>query len=887
MTRRRRYSGPVTVPITHGMTTPTHQTTLPADPAALPPDAAGHDLTDPHGHGRPGLAARALHAAGPLAVLGLFAVAAAVLHHRLAGYPWGRLDDEVRAIGVGPVLLAVAATAASHLAMTGYDALALRYVEHPLPWRRYAAASFVATAFGNALGASAVVGAALRARVYSAWSVPGFAVTRIIGFNLVTLGLGCAAVAGVGAVAEPDRVASTVGLAAQPVRAAGLVVLALVAGYVAWCGAGRRPMSVREWRVDRPSRPLALAQVALSAVEWLTMALVLWVLLPADARPGFAVFAPVFVVATVAGLLSNVPGGLGVFESVLLLGLAGAVPPERLVGALVAYRFVYYLAPLAAAAVVLAGLEHHRDRTALGGLLARAGGVLPSSLAVGAGALGAVLVVTGDAPGDTAAPDLTAFTSSLAGVLLLLLARGLHRRLTGAWVLALAVLGVVLSAAVLSGARGLGAAAGLLGVLLVLGGSAFDRSTSVLQDPRGRAWSLTVAATVGLLVWWHDLWAGQAVVDGRTVLAASAAGDAPVHVRLGLAVGLLGVVLGGSRLQAAGPAPGVADADDLRRAETVLQRATHGNACLLWTGDKRLLFSPAGDALLMYQVRGRSWVVMSDPVGAADQFDDLLVRLLDTADRHCGRPVLYSVREDLADLYRRHGLSLVKLGEEAVVPLTDFTMAGSRKAKLRSEIRASERAGVVVEVLDAVDAVALLPELRAVSDVWLEQRNAREKRFSLGAFDEQYVRRFPVAVARIDGAVVAFATLWASGAGHEVKVDLMRRLPDAPRTVMSHLFVEAMLWSQARGYASFSLGMAPLAGLDTSGTGTFWDRIGHFLWTHGEHFYNFQGLRQFKDRFDPQWQTRYVASRGGPALPAMMVDVAALVAGGLKGVVSR
>ena len=860
------------------MTTQTHETTTPA----APPSGVEHE----HEHG-PGAAGRLLHAAGPLLVLGLFAVAAAVLHQRLAGYPWARLDDEVRAIGVGPVLLAVAATAASHLAMTGYDALALRYVEHPLPWRRYAAASFVSTAFGNALGASAVVGAALRARVYSAWSVPGFAVTRIIGFNLVTLGLGCAVVAGVGAVAEPGRVAATVGLEPDLVRVAGLALLALIAAYVAWCGSGRRPVSVRDWRVDRPGRPLALAQVALSAVEWLTMAAVLWALLPADARPGFAVFAPVFVVATVAGLLSNVPGGLGVFESVLLLGLAGAVPPERLVGALVAYRFVYYLAPLAVAAVVLAGLEHHRDRTAIGGLLARAGGVLPSALAVGAAGLGAVLVVTGDAPGDSAAPDLTVFTSSLAGVLLLLLARGLHRRLAGAWVLSLAVLGVVLSAAVLSGARGLGATAGLLGVVLVAAGPVFDRTTSVLRDPRGRAWTLTVAATTGVLVWWHDLWLGHTVVDGRTVLAASATDGAPAPVRLGLGVALVGLVVAGSRLQSPGPRPAVADDDDLCRAARVLEKATHGNACLLWTGDKRLLFSEAGDALLMYQVRGRSWVVMGDPVGDADQFGDVVLRFLDTADRHCGRPVLYSVREDLADLYRRHGLSLVKLGEEAVVPLTDFTMAGSRKAKLRSEIRASEKAGVTVEIVDGADVVALLPELRAVSDVWLGQRNAREKGFSLGAFDEEYVRRFPVAVARIDGAVIAFATLWASGAGHEVKVDLMRRLTDAPRTVMSHLFVEAMLWSQAQGYAAFSLGMAPLAGLNTSGTGTFWDRIGHFLWSHGEHFYNFQGLRQFKDRFDPQWQTRYVASRGGPALPAMMVDVAALVAGGLKGVVSR
>ena len=104
---------------------------------------------------------------------------------------------------------------------------------------------------------------------------------------------------------------------------------------------------------------------------------------------------------------------------------------------------------------------------------------------------------------------------------------------------------------------------------------------------------------------------------------------------------------------------------------------------------------------------------------------------------------------------------------------------------------------------------------------------------------------------------------------------------------MSLLFVECMLWARDQGYQTFSLGMAPLSGLRTDGAASFWDRIGHFVWSHGEHFYNFRGLRQFKERFDPEWQARYVASPGGPALPVMMLNVATLVGGGLRGTVAR
>lgn len=818
----------------------------------------------------------------PLVVLAILAGAVAVLQRQLRGYPWSRLGDDLATIGVGPVLLAASATVGSYLAMTGYDALALRYVQHRMPYRRYALASFLATAFGNSLGASALVGAALRARVYSAWGLPAFAITRVAGFNLVTLGLGSAALSAVGLAIAPEALVDALHLSRPAALGLAAVLLGAVVAYLAWCGGEKPAVGVGGWRVDRPSLRLGLEQLALSMLEWGTMAAVLYALLPSGHGIAFGSFAVLFVLATTAGLVSNVPGGLGVVESVLLATLATAVPPAELVPALVAYRLIYYLGPLALAAVGLAVLESRRGQARLDGLAQRAGVLTPSVLGLTVAVLGAVLVVTGQLPGAAQA-GLGEFATSLAGIGLLLLARGLHRRLRGAWALTLAVL---VALAVGHRTALVTAAAVLLVVLLLLARAAFHRTTSVLADPRGWVWPIYVAATASLLLWWHDLWVGQLDAE-RTWLAATAGGGTPGPVRLGLAAGVTGLLLAGTRMQTPDPTRATASAGDLERAEPIMAQATHGNASLLWTGDKRVLFSSGGSALLMYQVTGRSWVVMGDPVGDADEFDDLLWRFTDECDRGFGRPVFYSVRGDLADLYRRHGLALSKLGEEATVDLTDFSMSGSKRAKLRSEIRASVKAGVEVEVIESRDLAAVMPQLREVSDTWLADRNAREKTFSLGAFEEDYVARFPVAVARISGRVVAFASLWASGGRHEVKVDLMRRLPDAPRTVMSHLFVESMTWAQQAGYASFSLGMAPLSGLRTDTSAPFWDRIGHFLWTHGEHFYNFQGLRQFKERFDPAWETRYVASPGGPALPVMMLNVATLVGGGLRGMVAR
>jgi phosphatidylglycerol lysyltransferase len=616
------------------------------------------------------------------------------------------------------------------------------------------------------------------------------------------------------------------------------------------------------------------------------MAAALYALLPEAARIGFLPFATLFVLATTAGLLSNVPAGLGVFESVLLLALGSTVAPVDLAVALVAYRVVYFVLPLACAAVVLVAIEARNGRRPA--VNRRVEVLTPSVLGLAVAVLGGALLLTGDLPGDSRAPDLSTFSNSVAGLGLLLLARGLHRRLHGAWVCAVAVLLVFSALAVLHSAT-VEALAGLALVALLLPSrTAFYRTTSVLKDPRGWAWPVAVTALGSLSLWWHDRGVGRSGLPDQTWWVASVASDTPGQARTAVALGLVGVLVGGSRLL--GPRrepPVVATPAELALASTVVTQEADCNAQLMFTGEKRLLFSDDGRAVLMYQIEGRSWVVMGDPIGDPAQFPDLVWRFIDRCDSACGSPVFYSVRGDLADLYRVNGLSLVKLGEEAIVPLADFSLDGKGRAKLRQERNQSSRAGVVVQIVPPDQVAPLLPELREVSDAWLAERNAREKRFSLGAFDDEYLQRYPVAVARMDGLLIAFATLWTSGGRHEVKVDLMRRTPNTPRPSMSHLFIESMLWAQAEGYACFNLGMAPLSGLNTDGTAPFWNRIGRLVWTHGEHFYNFQGLRQYKERFDPQWQTRYIASTGGTALPRTMVNVATLVGGGTRAMLGR
>jgi phosphatidylglycerol lysyltransferase len=113
-------------------------------------------------------------------------------------------------------------------------------------------------------------------------------------------------------------------------------------------------------------------------------------------------------------------------------------------------------------------------------------------------------------------------------------------------------------------------------------------------------------------------------------------------------------------------------------------------------------------------------------------------------------------------------------------------------------------------------------------------------------------------------------------------MDLMRFSRDAPKGVMEALLVHLLLWGKAEGYERFSLGMAPLSGFETSQVASLWQRLGAFLYEHGEAVYGFQGLRAFKEKFDPVWEPRYLAYQGSLVLPRILADVSALIAGGYR-----
>ena len=534
----------------------------------------------------------------------------------------------------------------------------------------------------------------------------------------------------------------------------------------------------------------------------------------------------------------------------------------------------------------------------LGGAVAAA--VVPRLLAVATFLAGAILLFSGATPPvggrlswiDDVLPlpvvEVAHFFGSIAGIGLLILARGIQRRLDAAYHLTVSLLAAGILLSLLKGVDYEEAA--LLAVLLALvapNRRHFVRRTSIIEERFTPGWIAAIALMVlgsvllGYLSY-HQL-AGRMLWDfefDRT---------APRFLRATVGVVLVLVAFAAARLlRPARPQPPAPTADDLSRALVLAAAEPDASAHLVLLGDKSILFSDSGHCFIMYAPSGRSWVALGDPVGAPDEAPDLAGRFIDASVRAGGWPVFYKVSRERIGLYLDFGLSIVKLGEEARVCLGTFALDSPERRNLRRVWRKAVGDGCRVEILQDPEQIRpLLPTLRAVSDDWLRAKRTREKSFSLGRFDEEYLLRLPVGIVRQKDRIIAFANVWPSGADEEIEVDLMRFAADAPPGIMRFLLTELILWGTQRGFRWFNLGMAPLSGLRSSLVAPLWYQIGIALYGQGERFYNFQGIRAFKEWFRPRWEPKYLAHPGGALRPIVLANIAALIAGGYEGVLRK
>lgn len=834
---------------------------------------------------------------GPLVGAALVLIAVLVIHEISGQIHLDRIREAIAATPWQAVGLTALFTAVSFAAMSLYDVMAVRQIAPGRVKGRFAAmAGMVGYAVSNAIGFHVLVGGPVRYRLYSGVGLDAADVSRIVGISFLTFWLGIVALLGLSFLADPVGVPLLDQLGPQFDRLIGGAILAALAGFLVWLSTGERRLSLLGWAMPLPGGRSAAFQMTVGAIDIAAAAAALYVLLPPDVVSGFAVFLVIFVVAIVAGIVSHAPGGIGVLEATILIGL-GAGQRSDVIAALVVFRLVYYVIPLGLAALTLLGMELYRARHAVRVVSGRTIAATRLVVAPVSATLvflgGVVLLLSGNLPAEhdrmhllrDALPlpfaEASHMLASLVGLLLIIVARGLWRRIAVARTVAIALLA---SGAAFSLVKGLDWEEALILLVIATGLFAYKDVFYRKGDWRSfrptPSWLAFVSVTlicltlVGLLafrhveysndLWWDFAWRG----------------DAPRFLRASL---VLAIVIAAIALDALINRPVQARIGRVEVPPEVRRLiAASGDTSpnMAYLGDKRFLIAEDGSAFLMYGITGRSWIALGDPVGNPDESRNLVWRFAELADKAGARAAFYAIGPDMLPVYLDLGLGILKIGEVARLDLSAFTLDGQAKADFRYADKRATREGIGFEIVPQDQVTALMPELKSVSDAWMETKTGGEKGFSLGRFDEAYLSEFDCAVMRKDGHVVAFANMWRGADREELSVDLMRYRPGVSKVTMDALFARLLMYGKQEGYRWFNLGAAPLSGLSDHPLASTWNRLGTFIYRRGDEIYNFEGLRAFKEKFGPVWTPQYLACPGGLVMPQVLLDTASLISGG-------
>ena len=588
---------------------------------------------------------------------------------------------------------------------------------------------------------------------------------------------------------------------------------------------------------------------------------------------------PLFIAASVIGIVSMIPGELGTFDVMMIMGMGSLqIPRESVIAWLLLFRLFYYIIPF------LIGLIFFSKNVGVS-LNQRFSGI-PRSLLLEVFhkievlllyLTGTMLVLSATIPeafdqikwlahlNPIRLNFVMQYPSIFLGYLFLIAGRGISARVSRAYVPTLLLIAATIGYAIFAGFR----FSTMLFLLLLLAIMIFSKSELFRKQ---------------LVFSWEWLTIDGLLIGSLTILYVIIGvynmphlNRHPTHhhsmdfllfpseklwlqgfvaiLFVAVAMLLFARYLMGPKHQL-----GVSAATD--KVKHVLN--TYGgnsDSHLVYLKDKQVYVYPEiGEPTVFFQFTtfNNKCLVMGDPSGKQADFPQALETFLTEMDQWNYLPVFYESSEEMVMLLHEFGYDFIKFGEKAYVDLPSFTLSGKKMKGQRALNNKITKEGFTFDVLTPPFSAETFATLKEISDNWLDGR--KEKGFSLGFFSESYLSTAPIAVVRNQQQeIVAFASFMPTYQTGLASIDLMRHDPEkAPNGTMDFLFIQLFDYFKENGYQQFDLGMAPLANVGTFRSSFLQERIAYLVYTFGSRFYSFEGLREYKQKYTASWSPRYI-----------------------------
>lgn len=604
---------------------------------------------------------------------------------------------------------------------------------------------------------------------------------------------------------------------------------------------------------------------------------------------------PVFIIASCAGIISMIPGGLGSFDLIFIWGMQDLhVPNEKVIVLLLFYRLGYYLIPFLISLVMFVKsfwVKWNKSWSYLPSAILQ--GISHIILTLLVFASGLILLLSASVPGIMSrmryAQELLSFPimnlshqlSVAAGFLLLGLSRGIEYSVKRTYELTVTAL---IFAAVFSIFKGIDYEEAIfliiVAILLRLAKGQFYRESYVMT------WGKTifdvtlvlVITSMYLIIGYSNLPSAKKLIPNRLqqyVIVDSH--DLFYSAIIGLLIAFIILMFG---YLISNPKKWVMETSLQQENEIIKHlREYKGKnlAHLIFLHDKYIFWNQKRNVLIAYQQYADKLVVLGDPIGEKNDISSAIEEFQQIADIHGFTPVFYQVSDEMLSYLHVGGYAFFKLGEEALVDLNSISFTGAKQEILQGTADNFKKQGYSVSILKPPHSGDLLNKLRAVSEEWLE--GSREKGFSYGFFNEDYLNRTEIALVKDqNSAIIGFANLIPVFDDQITSsFDLMRILPNAPAGITDFLIISLLDWAKENGYQRFNMGMTPLSNAGLSRFSFLSERIAAQIFLHSHFIYNKAGIDRLSENQTRIWEPKFLAYRRKSSLPFTMMQISLLI----------
>lgn len=786
---------------------------------------------------------------------------------------FSQLQQLLQQIPLTQLLILIAIGLLATVTMIGYDFVLNRLLQTTYPKRYIIKSSWIINSFNNLMGFGGLIGSGLRSTFFSENDAAQKNVLKRVSSILIF---------------------ALSGLSILAMIALGITIFMLndhiASKYIIWLIAASLyfpmlyVMTLRtQWLKDLQSN-IKLQLVSISILEWV-MVLVTFLAVGKVLHQDVPLLdvSVLFIVCSVIGIASLVPGGLGSFDVFMIISLrALGVDNEVAVSWLLLYRIIYYFIPFALGMSLFAGNIGENLNTRFNGIPKQmitsiAKKLLSTMLFIAGG----VLILSNAIPTKVFVKQSTLFSEFFGiivgivlGFLVLLLGRTSMLRLRKSFLPMCVILCVTGIYCIIEGYPWFMLVyIAFIMILAILSRRSLSK-LAFYYSWEARMFDLvlyTILIALYLLL-------GYLVMPHEELYKLEEKFYLFPFERLwfyGLCLILITFAIKLLFIHYLKGKPSVKHFDEVRVEKLLAQYGGHVHSHLAFMRDKYLFFYQEDDEdvlLMQYELIADKCIVMGDPIGKQSAIKEGLRALkYEMACRNI-KLVFYEVTESIVMTLHEIGFDFIKMGEEGHVSLEDFTMSGKKRKKLRANMNKLKREGYHFQLLVPPFTDKLLDELEEISTEWLSGR--REKGYSVGSFDRYYLNKAPIGVVqREDGRIEAFVTLMPTQTKKIISIDLMRYRQDTVSGMMDFLFISLFIEMQQQQYTYFNLGMALFSKVGASKDSFIEERLAFFLYEYGNRFYSFKGLRTYKEKYTNHWTSRYTVYSKQSMLLFVMIQL--------------